>query len=246
MVPGLYSAASGLDAALLNQDVIAANLASADIPGFRRSLVSFGSFAGMLGNAGGSSLGASVSASDDGPIIQTDFTPGPLQRTGNPLDVAIVGDGFFVLQGADGPLYTRNGVFHLNEQGQLASGNGLPVQGGGGPITVPKEVVLSHVRIMRDGTVSADRVQFGKLDIVDFKDKNQLTPAGTTSFSTTDPRAATSVDSPVEQGSREMSNVIPVEELTRMIVGMRHYEASQKALNALSTAIQQNIGTQSG
>src|SRR5262245_13685781 len=125
MIPGLYSAASGLDAALLNQDVIAANLASADIPGFRRSLVSFGSFEGAMGKAGGASLGASV-AGDDGTTISTDFTAGPLQRTGNPLDVAIVGDGFFVLQGADGPLYTRNGVFHLNEKGQLSSGNGLP------------------------------------------------------------------------------------------------------------------------
>jgi flagellar basal body rod protein FlgG len=246
MISGLYNAASGLNASLLNQDVIAANLASADIPGFRRSLVSFASFGGAPGQAGGSSLGAAVSAGDDGTLVQTDFTLGALQRTGNPLDVAIVGDGFFVLQGAEGPLYTRNGVFHLNEQGQIASGNGLTVQGSGGPITVPKEVALSQVRIMADGTVSADGVQFGKLDIVDFKDKNVLTPAGTTSFSSSNPRAATSVNTAVEQGSREMSNVIAVEELTRMIVGMRHYEASQKALSSLSTAIQQNIGTQSG
>ncbi|MEX2288671.1 MAG: flagellar hook basal-body protein [Planctomycetaceae bacterium] len=245
MVPGLYSAASGLDVAALNQDVIARNLANSDVPGFRRGQVSFGSFEGALGQFGGVSVGTSTPGTTDA-VMHTDFAPGSFQHTGNPLDVAILGEGFFVLEGSSGPLYTRNGVFHLSAEGQLVSGSGLPVQGGGGPITIPKEAPLSTVRIMSDGSVSANGVQVGKLQIVDFSDKDQLTSVGTTAFSATNSSAAQPVASIVEQGSRELSNVNAVEELTRMIINMRLYEAAQRALNSISSAIEQNIGTQSG
>ena len=120
MLQGLYSSATGLSAAILNQEVVARNLAHIDVPGFRRSLVSYKTFEAQLQDASEADvlsphLGTQVNE------VEIDFTPGRVRSTGRSLDLALNGDGFFVLDGPDGPLYTRNGVFHLDENGKLVS-----------------------------------------------------------------------------------------------------------------------------
>ena len=132
MVPGLYSAATALNAASQNQDAIAGNLANVSVPGYRRQGLAFQSVADTLDRAGmGGALGTQVSK----PF--TVFKSGPLQHTGNRLDLAVKGDGFFVLQGPDGPLYTRAGVFSMNARGELVSASGYPVASSNGTIVIP-------------------------------------------------------------------------------------------------------------
>ena len=100
MLPGLYSAASGLDVSIRNQEAIAHNLAHVNVPGFRRSSVAFESFESTLEEAEFGNLSSSSGVSETGYI---DFTPGTYEQTGRSLDVAIKGDGFFPVEAPDGP-----------------------------------------------------------------------------------------------------------------------------------------------
>src|SRR5262249_54458016 len=113
MISGLYSAASALDAAEQAHDITAHNIAHASVPGYRRRSVTFETFSRdsteQIATESSSSNSLGVRASN----VYTDFTPGDYQYTGNSLDLAVQGDGFFVLDGPNGPLYTRNGVFQL-------------------------------------------------------------------------------------------------------------------------------------
>src|SRR5579871_2490435 len=122
MIRGLYGAATALDTAFQNQDVFAQNLAAATVPGYRRVGMSFESFDRALDSARADNP---MGAKSNG--YYTDFRPGPTIQTGNPLDVALDGDGFFVARGPEGPLYTRDGTFVRDKDGQLRTHGGLPV-----------------------------------------------------------------------------------------------------------------------
>jgi flagellar basal-body rod protein FlgF len=236
MIRGLYSAATAMDALEQNQDVAAQNLANAAVPGYRRRGVSFETIdaeptpappAGASANI----LGTRASA------VYTDFEAGSLQPTGNPLDVAIRGNSFFVLDGPNGPLYTRNGGLELTGSGELRSKDGYPVAGTSGRITIPP--TTSTITINENGTVVADNTPVGQLRLASFKDQKALVPVGDTLFEApagVQPEAGTGV---VQQGFREGSNVQIVNEMVSMIAGMRQYEAAQRAFRAISDAIQQ-------
>src|SRR5579862_1390213 len=131
MIPGLYSAASALNGLAQNHDIVAQNLAHATTPGYRRRGLAFETAQGAANNQAAGRLGTQVSK------LYSDFSSGSMQYTGNPLDVAVHGDSFFVLAGPNGPLYTRNGTFELNAKGVLQSKSGFAVQGISGPITIP-------------------------------------------------------------------------------------------------------------
>jgi flagellar basal body rod protein FlgG len=245
MITGLYSAATGLLAAELNQEVIARNLAHVNVPGFRRAVVPFETLENEL-----QAINAGEDVNDlvgtHPATIAIDFSPGVIDTTGRSLDVAIMGDGFFVVEGEGGPLYTRNGSFHINERGELVNSSGMLIQGGGGPLVIPSDAAPSTITIAKDGTVSAGDLEIGQLDIVAFADNSKLEQVGTTLFAAPDgvqPEASAAV---IRQGARELSNVNSVDELVRMIVGMRHYEASQRAMKALTDAIQQNTDPNAG
>ncbi len=245
MLQGLYSSATGLDAAILNQEVVARNLAHIDVPGFRRSLVSYKTFEAQLQDASESdvlspNLGTQVNE------IQIDFTPGSVRSTGRSLDLALNGDGFFVLDGPDGPLYTRNGVFHLDANGNFINVQGLPVRGASGPILVPNNTSPSSITVTADGTVRVNDVPLGKLKIVKFTDNGQLVPVGTTLFSAGADVTPETSNATVQQGSRELSNVAAIDELVSMIAGLRYYEASQRALRTIAEAVEQNTDPQAG
>ena len=138
MISGLYSAASGLLAAEMNQDIVARNLAHVNVPGFRRALLPFETLETELAAiSNGEDINALVGTYAQS--IAIDFSPGTVESTGRSLDVAIMGDGFFVIEGENGPLYTRNGVFDINEQGELVNRSGMPVLGNGGPLVIPAD-----------------------------------------------------------------------------------------------------------
>jgi flagellar basal-body rod protein FlgF len=245
MIRGFYSAATALDTLSQNQDVVAQNIANATVPGYRRHALAFESFENALTQASGNPNGASLQGTQTSRYY-TVFDQGELQKTGNTLDVAIKGDAFFVLEGPSGPLYTRNGSFELSADGEVRSASGLPVTGQGGKLAIPRET--KRISIAEDGTVLADNVPVGKLQLARFDNLDALIPAGTTLFEAP-PSAGQQAGigaGTVHQGYREGSNVQIVNEMVAMIAGMRQYEAAQKALLALSDSVGLNTRPQAG
>jgi flagellar basal body rod protein FlgG len=243
MIRGLYSAAGALQMAERNHEVVAHNLANANMPGFRRQVVAFESFAQTLASASTSRASQDVIGSPASRTA-TEFEPGELLFSGHSLDLALKGDGFFVVEGPNGSLYTRNGVFEPNGQGELQTAGGLPVTGTGGRITIPPGT--AQITVREDGTVVADNADVGRLKLAQFKDTGSLVPAGTTLFEAPAGVRPDDAQATVHQGYRESSNVQVVDEMVRMIAGMRHYETSQRAIKALSDAIEQTTRGQAG
>ena len=237
MIQGLYSAASAIEVASINHELVAENLAHVDMPGFRRRLLAFESFHQEALSPVSPGTIPATTTSPQVSEVRTIFEPGRLDWTANRLDVALRGNGFFVLDGPNGALYTRNGTFQLNAAGQLQSGSGLPVAGVAGPIVVPPGT--RDVVIREDGAVVADRVEVGRMQIVEFQDPGPLEKVGTTLYEapagvTPQPAVATTA----EQGYRESSNVEVIDEMVLMIAGLRHYEAAQRALRTISESLE--------
>lgn len=150
-----------------------------------------------------------------------DIAAGAIERTGNPLDAAIKGDGFFVVQTAAGERYTRNGAFTLDRQGQLVTSDGHAVMGENGPIAFsPQE---TDIAIGNDGTISTSQGERGKLRLVRFADPQSLQSDGANLFSSTAPAQAAGAAAQVEAGAIERSNVRPVIEMTRLVDVNRAY-----------------------
>lgn len=242
MIQGLYSAATAMNCAAQVQDLLAENLAHANVPGYRRRAASIETFEGTLNQAttGQPNLrGSQLSASYD------DFGPGPVESTGNPLDLAANGDTFFVLDGPTGPVYTRNGVFHLNAEGQLESSGGLRVRGEGGAIAIPPEA--DKITFTRDGVISANGEEVGRLQLVQIPSSAGMRRVGTTLFEGKSPSSQAEPGADlIAQGYREGSNVQVVQEMVLMMAGLRHYEASQRALRGLAEAVGLNTRPQAG
>ena len=200
------------------------NLANANTTGFKRVRTSFSQALQQAGAAGTGAVAAGT---------QVDFTQGPLAGTGRPLDLAMTGKGFFVLETPNGPLYTRNGTFTTNAEGNLVDTQGRLVAGEAGPIVVPRSVSPSQVTVAPDGTVQAGGQTIGKLRVVDFADRAALRPEGASGF-----RAPANVQpQPAEkyavtQGHLEGSNVNVTEELVGLITASRLYEANLKGVSA--------------
>ena len=237
MIRGMYSAASALDAAATNHEMVAENLANVTTPGYRRQALMFTAFS-PLGEADPSAAGDylhDVRARQS----YTQFNSGGLQHTGNPLDLALSGNAFFVLDGPNGPLYTRNGVFEMNAQGQLQSKGGLRVRGQGGAITIPQQRT-NTITISPQGAVYANGLQVGQLELAQFNNPQVLRRAGGSLFTgpASQPPPAGTVQ--VQQGYREGSNVQIVNEMVSMMLGMRYYEAAQRAMTSMSDSVAQN------
>jgi flagellar basal-body rod protein FlgF len=236
MLRGLYAAATGMEAAANSHEVTSRNLAHASVPGFRKMLSTFEAMRNAHADTPEENLA--------GTEVKTptfDFTSGPLNRTGAPLDVALEGDGFFVVEGPNGPLYTRSGTFELDGEGKLITPDGLPVKAASGEITIPPNTTLSEVVIGADGTVRVGAQELGQLDIRSFDDPQTLRSVGATLFQAPPQLVAQPSQARVIQGVREMSNVSPVSELVNLIAAQRHYEMSQKAATAMDRAAQKRI-----
>jgi flagellar basal-body rod protein FlgF len=158
-----------------------------------------------------------------------DFSKGSVQQTGNPLDLAIDGDAFLVVQTPRGERFTRNGALQINAQGQLVTGEGFAVMGDNGPITL--QPTDRQIMINREGTVSVkegqnvNESQRGRLRLVSFAQPARLRKDGSNLFAAPDGMAAQAAPTTVGvlQGSIEKSNVRAVAEMTRLIEITRTY-----------------------
>jgi flagellar basal body rod protein FlgG len=238
MLNGIFNTASAMNANMELHQRVADNLSHINVPGFRRQLAVFEHIHGE-DDAGAGRGARSLNGIQLGET-QTDFSEGPIKSTGRPLDVAINGKGFFQVAGPQGPLYTRNGTFYRSEAGELVNASGFRIQGSGGAIAIPASIADNDLQIGQDGTVSAKGQTLGKLNIVTFADESLLTRAGTTLFANENGAVEVPGNAVLRQGQLESANTSAVHELIQMMVGSRHLEAAQKALQAVSEAIQQH------
>jgi flagellar basal-body rod protein FlgG len=258
MLRGLYAATSGMDANLLNQDVITENLAHANVPGFKRQGAVFETFEPILAGATAATPGVSIVA--QGPrntppppppvpggggelwgtrpsFIFTDFSQGGLQPTGNAFDLAC-GDAttWFVVDGPNGPLLTRNGRFTLNNLGQLITRSGLVVRGQAGQVTIPQQTAT--VNIGPEGAVIADGVTIDSLLLANVQNPTSMIRVGDTLFQGPTPNGPPIPGTVnVQQGFIEEPNSNVVVDMVSMLQGLRHYEAAERAQRSLSEAL---------
>jgi flagellar basal-body rod protein FlgF len=231
MDSGLYAAATALMSRTQALDTIANNLANASTAGFRAQ---HNVFSSVLASArGGQSSSLDQAINNYGTLSATSLnqSQGALQKTGNDLDLAIQGSGYFAVQTANGTMYTRNGSFQVSGKGQLVTPTGDPVLGDQGAITM----VPGPVTISSDGTISSNGAVAGKLKLVDFAPGTQLSSVGATYYSAPPNSDKPATDSTVQQGALESSNVNPVSSMVELITAQRSAEMMQKALSMFSS-----------
>lgn len=210
-------------------DVVANNIANLNTTGFKTDGAVFEEYLGPTARAGNAGRPESRVSFVRDRATWTDQSQGPIERTGNPLDVAIDGKGFLAVQTPRGERYTRNGALQVNASGELVTAEGFQVLGASGPITLqPKD---RDITISPDGTISVrvgnnanTESQRGKLRIVSFDKPGLLQKEGAGAFKapenvTEEPDKTTRI----VQGAVEKSNVRSVLEMTRMIEVTRSY-----------------------
>lgn len=217
----LYIVLSRQLATTRQMDLIANNLANADTSGFKGEQMMFSEYVTRAVDGG------RISFVHDRALAR-DLREGQLKSTGAPLDVAIQGKGWFVVDTPAGDRYTRNGNFKIDRDGKLTTSSGEAVMGAGGaPIVFGRDD--RSIVILDDGTVRADGNARGKLRIVSFENEHELRNAGTNLFTTG--AAAQDVAQPkVLQGMIETSNVQPVVEMTQMITALRTFQGAQQMI----------------
>lgn len=205
-----------IDASLMQQNrfnTISNNLANINTNAFKKDSVSFNQTLSMENSS------------------VTDFSPGPLQHTGNKLDVALVGQGFYKIQTPRGIEYTRDGAFSLNGDRLLVTKNGDSVLGENGPI----KIAAGNVSIGSDGIVKVGDKTVDTLAVVNFQKPHLLNKGGESYYRYQGD--AQDVFTPeninIQQGYIEGSNVNPTEEMIKMIEIMRVFEATQKAIQSM-------------
>jgi len=255
MFNSLWIAKTGMEAQQMQLDVISNNLANSSTNGFKRAHAVFEDL--MYQNL--RQVGSSTSEQSQLPTglqvglgVRTvattrSFTQGSLQQSGNNLDVAVQGNGFFQVTMPDGTLnYTRDGAFQINAQGQLVTSNGLPVANG---ITVPANA--TNVSISADGNVTATipgnvaPQPIGTIALASFINPAGLEPRGQNLYAETAASGQPNTGTPgsnglgaLMQGFLETSNVNVVQELVSMIQTQRAYEMNSKAIQTSDQMLQ--------
>jgi flagellar basal-body rod protein FlgG len=255
----MYSSTSGSLVAQAAVDTIANNLANVNTAGFKRTLLQvqsqperevfrFQTDPGRATNKRLDGVPTQQSIGTLGSGAQVYDTPavfeqGPIAATGNDLDVALSGPGFFALRAGNGALrYTRDGTFLRDANGFLTAQNGDRVLGAGGaPIVLPPQ---GQVHIGRDGTVSVGAQTLDRLAVVEFANPNALRPEGSSRFLDTGAAGARAgTNTSTLQGSVEKSNADVVRSMVDLIANERWFAANQKSIQTQDDAVAQAIQT---
>jgi flagellar basal-body rod protein FlgG len=242
MNSGMYSALSGNLAAMKRLDVIASNLANVSTNGFKQDRLTFESV--LAGNQNPPAVPPAQTA--DPVLLQeqmfTDYTAGAVVQTGNTLDVALQGDGFFAVRTPDGVAYTRQGSFRLATDGTLVTASGYPVLSRAGdrpeegqPIRInAAEAGGGKPVVDNQGNISLNGEQVAALAVFDFPKPYQLTKAAGTLFvpgNGVTPQVASPMTT-VTQGALEQSNVDSISEMVQMVETSRFFETCQRMVRS--------------
>jgi flagellar basal-body rod protein FlgF len=229
MDPLLISAASGMKARMDSLDMLANNLANSGTSGFKADREFYSLYEQQL------------------PVVETrwtDFSQGTVLPTGNPLNLALSGNGYFALTGPAGIVYTRNGNFKISKANQLESAEGYPLRNildMGNPITVDP---AQDITIATDGTVTQGGQALGQIEVGLIPSAvDQVSKLGDSYFALVDGagKATPTVATEVRQGQLEQSNVPVADVAVRLVSVMRQFEMLQKAMNISSEMSKQAI-----
>ena len=253
MIRALWTAATGMKAQQINQDVIANNLANINTVGFKKSRADFQDLMYQIYKK----TGAETSEGNQLPIgmeigmgvkpvaTQKMFSQGDYQQTDNDLDWAIEGDGFFQIDHGDRTVYTRAGSFKIDKNGYVCNSDGLKLIP---EVSIPSETV--HFTLDSGGTWTAtdsmgSTLSSGRIELVKFPNPAGLTSVGKSLYDKTEGSGDATTGNPGEDGLGtisqrflEMSNVSAVEEMIKMIVGQRAYEINSKAIQTSDAMLQ--------
>ena len=232
MNKGIYIAASGAMLKQAQLEVITQNIANANTTGYKKTAISFKDYLMPQDVAGASPDGRVMTEFS---ALKTDFSSGTLIKTGNPLDVALEGDGLIALEGNS---YTRRGDLKKDQDGYLTTSDGTRILGEGGQMQIPADSIEINidaegkVSVMQPGSAlpseidTIKRVAFGPDENLTYIGNGKYTAAGEGAKST----------AAVNQGYREASNVDAVTEMVHMIESMREFESYQKVIQAFDDA----------
>lgn len=256
MIRSLNTAARAMQLESVRIDALANNLANASATGFRQIITRLAEPENAAGPAADpaaataadrrATAGQAAAQPRWAPVTRADLShaldvrPGPITPSGRDTDVAIMGRGFFEIQTADGPRYTRNGSFILNSERQLTTPDGHPVAGDGGALTLEG----GEFTIGSDGTVTVDGQSVGRLKLVDFADPSKLEHMGDALLKAPAdlaPQPMSAEDTIVAQGHVEGSNVNPVDTLVAMIEAQRAFELHSKVLQTENELLNKSV-----
>lgn len=242
MVYGLWLSAAGLTANQYRQDLIANNLANVETSGFKHDLAVFSERLSASREPGGESTASHeiLDGMTGGLFVAptyTSFEQGAIVPTRRPLDLALQGQGFFVVRTDQGTAYTRDGRLHVNSQGELRTVVGdWPVLGEGGtPVRIPRDR-LDEVQVTADGVVRVSGAPVARLSLVDFADRQQLRKRGGNLFVADAGASQRPASASVVSGAVERSTVEPMSTMVAMIEASRAYQ-----LNATMISLQDGM-----
>jgi flagellar basal-body rod protein FlgG len=255
MLRALYSAAAGMQSQQMNLDVISNNLANVNTTGYKTSKLEFQDLlyqttrAAGADQGGGDQLPSSLQIGQGSVPVATSriFTQGDLTNTGQPLDVAIQGEGFFQVQMPDGTLaYTRDGSFKSDSSGRIVTNDGYPLQGGFQP--VPSGTTNITISSSGAGTfTTASGATNFQIQVVRFNNNGGLNALGHNLYQETPASGTPELGNPgtngfgtLQQASLELSNVSVVQEMVNLILAQRAYEVNSKAVQAGDEMMQQS------
>jgi flagellar basal-body rod protein FlgF len=223
----MYKALSGAVAQMRRLEVTAQDLANVNTSGYKGQRLAFSE---VLANGvqPEERPGGWVAIGDQ----RTQLSPGDIQTTGNPFNLALENDGFFVVQTARGERYTRNGSFTLRSDGTIITPQGDPLVGEGGPL----QVTGTRMEVGADGTVRSEEGEVGRIRVVRFADARRAVKEGANLFRSTPDNIEAAADTRVLQGSLEQSNVSPVEGMVSLISLNRQFEAYERAMKLMDSA----------
>ncbi len=255
MIRSLYSGATGMYAQQLEIDNISNNLANVNTNGFKKSMIHFQDLIYQTLQEAGSPTSASTSKPNELSVgvgvkpvsTQKIFTQGGLENTGNPLDLSIEGEGFFMITKADGEMsYSRDGSLRINDEGRIVTADGFYLEPG---ITIPSDT--ESISISPDGIIMAkpfgsiDSNQIGQIQLSRFINPAGLKSVGGNRYLPTTASGEAMTGTPgtgefgeIHQGYVETSNVAIVEEMVNMIIAQRAYELNSKTVKTAESMIE--------
>ncbi|NLD38847.1 MAG: flagellar basal-body rod protein FlgF [Desulfatiglans sp.] len=230
MINGMLESSRGCMKEEFRMDIISSNLSNINVIGFKKDRISFQNILDKT------SMSANAPANV---TIRPDMEQGDLNGTGNALDLAITGKGFFKVNTENGIRYTRKGNFTLDQDGMLTTQSGDKVMGKSGPIKITGE----NISIDRKGNIQTDDGIISQLDVVDFENYKGLSKEGKTFFINQfdEPEIELPTETAISQGYTELSNVNAADEMVNMIHATRAFESYQKAMRTIDDLNNQAI-----
>ncbi len=229
MIKGLYNSGISMYTRMKNMEIIANNLANLNTTGFKREVP----FSEYLSREDGVQV-----------KVVTDFSNGNLTETGNPFDLAITGNGFFMVQGDNGKEITKSGKFNISEDGFLVDERGQKVLSSNGAINIMDSIIEKDkpITITKSGIIKQGDTIIDKLSITNVENPNLLVRTEGQNFKYPDEeyQPANETDYEILQGYLEESNANPIIELENMIRISKDFEAAQKAVNSIDTVLGQS------